>query len=165
MLNRKVVGREFVIALGFVCVALAASLVGAVFYQNSNFRADLSYRDRQISSLQTQLDNYADIANLKKADYWLISRSANEPANAYMAWSFNANYAGYLWVNVESSTTNATYIGVHYESHGVWYDRTESVGSSGAVTFPILPGSIEIRVGNTDPSSGAIQVVTATYVY
>jgi hypothetical protein len=96
------------------------------------------------------------------------SAIVSQPADSYTYWSFNTSnvwYAGYLSVNVSSSTSINTYVQVIYSVHGVNYDNTITVGASGTAVFPVLPASIEVRVGNTDLVNGATETVTITYYY
>jgi len=43
------------------------------------------------------------------------------------------------------------------------YDHSITVEVSGTAVFPVLPGSIKVRVGNTNWFSGATEIVTITY--
>jgi hypothetical protein len=113
----------------------------------------------------TQKNQLQDIVNLAKSTTWVNSQTVSQPANSYSNWTVSASYAGYVSVCVQSSTTDTTYVRVIYSSHGVNYDNQISVGVSGTAVFPILPASIEIRVGNTDLLNGATETVTITYYY
>ena len=161
------------ICIGVLCFALGVAMV--FVYLNYNFL--LQNRDLEISLLKNQLaektsqvDNLNgqvlslnEAVNLKKAEYWLVSETVNQPANSFSSWNFTAKYAGYLWVNVQSSTSTETYIQVNYSAYGVTYINRVNVGSHGSSTFPILPSQIQIIVGNSNLINGATEVVTATY--
>jgi len=140
MSEKKVVGRNVAIALGIICVILAVGLVVAIA-------------------------NYNSIINLKKSTVWIDRQTVSQPAGSYTYWRFYAPYAGYVSVRVHSSTTDNTYVRVIWSSHGVNYDHSITVGVSGTAVFPVLPGSIEIRVGNLNLFSGATETVTITYHY
>ena len=151
MSEKKVVSRTLAIALGIICVILAVGLVGAI---------------AQITSLQNQISDLTSIVNLAKSTVWVNNQIVNQPHNSYTFWTFSASYAGYVSVNVQTSTTDKTYVQVIYSSHGVSYNNQIGVGTGGKVVFPILPSSsIEIRVGNTNWISGATETVTITYYY
>jgi hypothetical protein len=47
-------------------------------------------------------------------------------------------YAGYISVNVTSSTTNTTYVEAIYYAHGISYDNTINVGTNGTAIFPVI---------------------------
>jgi hypothetical protein len=174
---KKMVSRSVAIGLGIVCIILAVSLIGAVSFYKS-----------QASSLNSKVSDLTEIANLDKSTTWVNDTTVTQTANNYTSWSFSARYAGYVSVNVQSSTTNNTYARVIYSAYGVDYDNTITVGTSGTATFPVLPafimymtpsiiGSIltpsinaigyfiEIRVGNTNLVNGATENVTITYYY
>ena len=74
------------------------------------------------------------------------------------------NFAGFVSVAVQSSS-NTTYVEVVYSSYGVNYDNSVTVGTSGTAAFPVLPGTIEIRVGNTETVDSVNATITALYNY
>jgi hypothetical protein len=165
---KKMVSRSVAIGLGIVCIILAVSLIGAVSLYKS-----------QTASLNSEVSDLTEIANLDKYTTWVNDTTVTQTANNYTSWSFSARYAGYFSVNVQSSTTNNTYARAIYSSYGVDYDNTITVGTSGTATFPVLPAVlrymtsstnarsyfIEIRVGNTNLVNGATENVTITYYY
>jgi hypothetical protein len=99
------------------------------------------------------------------------------PSGGIISTSWSINYAGVLKVDVQSSTTNNTYVRVTYSwynpqfsvaiySWGIHYDNQIDVGTIGTASFPVLPtNDIEIRVGNTNSVGNATETVTITYYY
>jgi hypothetical protein len=89
----------------------------------------------------------------------------SQQAGSYTSWSRSASYAGYVSIQVSSSTSN-TYVNVMYSSYGVNYNSQTNVGTSGIAYFPILPSSnITIAVGNGLTVGNANETVTVTYYY
>ena len=132
----------------------------------SSLNSQIASKDSQISSLQNQVNDLNDIVNLAKSTVWASNSAVNQPASSYTYWTRSATYAGYVSVNVQTSTTTNTYVRVIYSSHGVSYDQQKGVGSGGTAVFPLLPSSsIEIRVGNTNLLNGASETVSITYYY
>jgi hypothetical protein len=171
MSEKKVVSRSVAIALGIMCVVLLILLVGNIMTfssQISDLKNQISTNNSQISSLNSRVSDLTDIVNLAKSTIWVNRQTISQPAGSYTHWTpaFSASYAGYVSVQVHTSTTSKTYVQVIYSSHGVDYDQQITVGASGTAVFPVLPSSaIEIRVGNTNLTSGATQTVTITYYY
>ena len=60
---------------------------------------------------------------------------------SYTTWSESAGYAGYVSINVTSSTTSNTYTEVIYSANGVNYNVQTNVGVNGTAYFPVLPTS------------------------
>ncbi len=183
-------GRTVVITLGIICIVLAVGLVGAVVNYTSiisgkdntiaskdseiaNKNSQIADKDNtisslnsQISSLQSQVNDLNNTVNLAKFTVWASNEAVNQPAGSYVHWTRSASYAGYVSVNVQTSTTTNTYVRVIYSSHGVSYDNQIGVGTGGTAVFPILPASsIEIRVGNSNWFDGASETVSITYYY
>jgi hypothetical protein len=105
------------------------------------------------------------ITTLSKSTEWVASQTVSQPQSSYSYWTFYAQYAGYIVVTVQSSTTTNTYVEVIYASHGVSYDNRVVIGTTGTPAFPVLPTWVQIRVGNTNYVNGATETVTITYWY
>jgi uncharacterized coiled-coil protein SlyX len=119
-----------------------------------------------ITSLQSQMNNLTNIVNLANSTVWVNDQTISQPHESSTSWTESANYAGYISINVLSSTTNSTYAHVVYSADGVNYDNPISVGTNGTAYFPVLPSSnITVEVGNKNPVNGATETVTITYYY
>jgi hypothetical protein len=184
MSEKKVVGRGVAVGLGIICILLAVGLVGVFAYysmtlnnknsayddyvsSHSHSNSDYNSLNSQKTNLQNQVNDLNDILNMAKSATWANSETVNQPAGGYYAWGRSpVDYAGYLSVWVQTSTTTNTYVRVIWSSHGIYYDQQIGVGSSGTAVFPVLPASsIEIRVGNSNWINGATETVTITYHY
>jgi TolA-binding protein len=133
--------------------------------QIASLQSQISYLNSQVTSLQNQISNLNAILNLQDSTIWVNSQTISQPASSYSELGATADYAGYVWVNVQSSTTTNTYVEVIWSAYGVSYDNTITVGTSGTACFPILPTWIEVRIGNTNLVNGASETVTITYYY
>ncbi len=197
--NGKVVDRNIALALGVVCIILAAGLAAAVAngtvfdstnmsdLENqvaeqtttiSNLNAKVTILQNQLNTLnssvsdyETQLaeltdenSNYASILALNDSAIILDSQSFTQDANTTtILWNDTLGYAGYVEVKVQSSS-NSTYINAAYTYAGLNYNQTITVGVDGTAYFPILPGTIDIQLGNisNEANNGT---VTLTYYY
>jgi len=145
-------------------VAALQNLVSRyVRYFNESYSNASDY-DSEIASLNAQIAVLNNYLNLNASDYMLNSQAVSQEANNYTSFSFDTPIAGYVIVNVQSSSSTA-YVEVLYSAFGVNYDDSQNVGTSGTAAFPLLPGTIEIRIGNTDTSGTVTGTVTATYYY
>jgi predicted PurR-regulated permease PerM len=167
MSEKKMVRGSVAIALVIICISLAVVLIGAVSFYTS-----------QISSLNSKVSDLTAIANLEKSTVWVNDTTVTQTASNYTSWFFSASYAGYVSVDVQSSTTNNTYVRVIYSSYAINYDNTVTVGTSGTAAFPVsiyqflvfplptkLSTNVEIRVGNTNTAGNATETITITYYY
>jgi hypothetical protein len=162
MSEEKMVSRNVAFALGIVCVLVIVGLGGGMaYYVSVHHHTDSDYDS--FISWNTYLNN---VVNLNNSGVWESNRTVDEPAGAYGSFTYSPNYAGYISVNVESSTSHDTYVEVIYSAYGVNYDnRTHTGFSSGIFVYPVLPtSSLEVRVGNFD-TVGATEIVTITYYY
>ncbi len=159
------------IVLGIICIVLFVVLVRTVTtYESmvSNRIADWNQQKAdyvtQISDLQSQVSKLTRTGTLQE-DALLVDReTVSQPANSYSNWYFNPAYAGYIMVDVTSSTNN-TYVAMIWSTLGVNYNEQITLGSHGIARFPVLPTMVELRVGNTDLSGEATENVTVIDVY
>jgi hypothetical protein len=142
------------------------SLIYVLNTQVHDTAIELTTANTQITSLQNQINALNDIGNLSISTIWINNQTINQPAGSYTTFSKSASYAGYVSIQISSSTTSSTYANVTYSSHGVNYNSQTNVGISGIAYFPILPSpNIIIAVGNGLINGNATENVTVTYYY
>ena len=147
--------------------------------QNNQLQTSLNGNISQVISLQNQVSNLSNITNLANSTIWLNGQTVTQPpappftwGYSMDSWTYTVNYAGYVVVNVITSATIPIYVHVFWnfhDSHGVLYDDWFTVNSNGNnegdAAFAVLPGIIEISVGNGNPQIGSTEIVTITYHY
>jgi hypothetical protein len=164
--KKKTVNRNIAIALGVTCVILVGLLAFSVYQGLSD---------------SAQITNLSNIVSLRASSVWANSYNVTQPSlrysssssPAYSLLTYNASYAGYITVNVQSSSKPNIYVQVLYTTtYGINYDSTVSfngVTLPSQAVFPVVPASIQIRVGNSVSGSNAPQtvteIVTVTYYY
>ncbi|MCL1970296.1 MAG: hypothetical protein FWF66_02400 [Candidatus Bathyarchaeota archaeon] len=83
----------------------------------------------------------------------------------------NCEYAGYIFVRIDSSTTRNNYATVTYTSkagssaHIVRYEERTNLFQGDYACFPVLPGEVTINIGNSEWYSDVTQTVTIEYWY
>jgi hypothetical protein len=152
---KKMVRRSVAVALGIICVILIAGL-GLVISYNT-----MAINDRD------------EIVKLTKSTVWVDNQTVIQPQDSWTNWTFKADYAGYISVQVYNSTVFPS-AKVVYSYQGINYDEQKE-GATEA--FPVMPSNIEIRVGNAphitfyDAKTGlpivltVNETVTITYYY
>jgi hypothetical protein len=135
--------------------------------QNAISQLSLNQSDMEseIAYLNNMTANLINMTQLRVYGLLVYNQAVNQAADANTTIFTNAiYYAGYVSVAVQSNSTK-TYVELAYSSYGVNYDNNVTVGTSGTAAFPVLPGSVEIRVGNTEAVDSVTATVTATYYY
>jgi hypothetical protein len=141
------------------------SLIYVYSTESHDLAVNLTTANNQIASLQNQIDAFNAIGNLTVSTVWVNNQTVTQAAGNFTVWSESASYAGYVTIQV-SSSTSSTYANVTYSSHGVNYNTQTNVGTNGIAYFPVLPSSnIKVTVGNTLTSGTATENVTVTYYY
>jgi hypothetical protein len=131
----------------------------------NNSDSQMATLDSQISDLNSQISDLLNYLNLNASGTIPLDQAITvNPGANITIWSDVVPYAGYISVNVQSSSSS-TYVQMLYSSYGVNYNDTVTVGKSGTATFPVLPGTVEMKVGNTDTVDSDNATATATYYY
>jgi len=142
------------------------SLLYVLNTDNHDLSVELTTANNQIASLQNQVNALNAIGNLSVSTVWVNNQTVSQHAGSYTTWSESASYAGYVSIQVSSSTASITYANVTYSSHGVSYNTQTNVGIAGIAYFPVLPSSnIILAVGNGLSTGNATETVTITYYY
>lgn len=145
------------------------STINNLSVQIIDLENQLEQANNAMASLQGNYDDtiqsYIRIITLQASGLLIngagFSQNANESTQMFFS---PLEYAGYIAVNVVSNSST-TYIQVIYDSFGVNFNQQISVGESGVASFPILPGIVEILVGNEEIASSVAGTVTINYVY
>lgn len=177
MSEKKVVSRNVAITLGIICTILIVGLVGAIASYTSIISGKddtIASKDSQISSLNSQIiylnskvSDLTDTVNLGKSTVWVNNQIINQSVWGYTyVKTFSTSYAGYISVDVLSSTPTNKYVEVIWSAYGISYDSGHiTVGTNGTAYFPMMPSSnIIITIGNT-VLLNATETVTITYYY
>lgn len=209
--SKKVVSRTTAIALGVVCVLLAAGLATTLVLYTpmvSKLQSQLADQDKtvdslnlqvsmltdqvssltaQVTSLQNSLSqsvsrsdvqnltaeynqailDYEALLSLSKSGYLvqatLLTQQAGETT---LVWNEDLHYAGYVVVQVESNSTT-TYGEVAYTlpASEELFEYNVTLGNSGMTVFPVLPGPVQIGVGNNELVDSVNATVSAVYYY
>lgn len=175
MNSSKTVSRNLAIVLAIIIAILLASLIGTIVYYsnlNRSLSSNAGASSQEISTLQSQIaelnqkiNTLTNIVNLQEQTTLVNQQTISQPAGSYDYWNFQLQYAGYIVVYVYSSTTTNTYVEVVWNYNGINYDQSITVGASGSAAFPVLPTTVQVRVGNTNIFNGATETVSIVYVY
>jgi hypothetical protein len=135
--------------------------------QYSSLQSSYNSLHSQYQDLQSSYANLQSIANLQRTTTWVNAQTVSEGPGGYYYWSFSAPYAGYVTVTVSSSTTSNTWVEIRgVSSNGIGYDTGEiPIVSGGTVSYPVLPGTVYVEVGNNNLVNGATETVAITYTY
>jgi Axonemal dynein light chain. len=133
--------------------------------QNAELNQEINSLQSNINALNQKINTLTNIVNLQEQTTLVDQQTISQPAGSYTYWNFQLQYAGYIVVYVYSSTTTNTYVEVVWSYNGINYDQSITVGASGNAAFPVLPTTVQVRVGNTNIFNGATETVSIVYVY
>ena len=199
-----------VIALGIICIILAASLivVFAVYLpkaNNSDLQEQLAEKDNTIQELQDKLSlklnatqyvlqiayleqslvalndtltsknaelsstydsmfQLQQIVQLTASELMYQNSFIQDPNATTTVDNYQIGYAGYVVVQA-TATANTTYAEALYSFQGANIDYKQTLGTSGTAILPVLPGTVEIRIGNVNQTSTNSVNAIITYYY
>ncbi len=145
---------------------LQASAPNVTLYvmQITSLEQQLSALNNTISALNDNMTNYRSIALMSNSTVLLPQQQATVKSNnSTDAYADSVPYAGFIKVQV-TSTSTVTFVETAYSNFGVNFDQNITVGNSGTAAFPVLPGNIEVKLGNPDTIDASV-TVTITYYY
>jgi uncharacterized coiled-coil protein SlyX len=147
-------------------VSSLKSQISSLTYLVANYSDHLNQSYSEIDSLNSQIASYYSIIYLNESGYLFENETLTQNANTSTVIYTNIiEYAGYVCVDIEESSSNTTYVQLFYSFYEVNYDHNVTVGTTGTAAFPVLPGQIEIIVGNTEPVDDVTVTATAFYYY
>ena len=114
-----------------------------------NYVSNHSYTNTQYNIVKDDRDLLFDIVNLQKSQVLLDNQQIIPQEGYFIYWNFEIQYAGYLQVKLETSNSTNNYVEVVYSSHGVEYDELQPIIAGGSAYFPVLPSTVQIRIGTT----------------
>jgi hypothetical protein len=141
----------------------AAPNISTYTAQIATLQSQIAQYNASLSSIGTEYQDLQKIADL--AIYGnLYSDNFNQDLNATTTlWSGSIEYAGYVVVEGTSNVTSAYVQVTNVFSSTYTLASNQTLGTSGIVVFAVLPGTLEVKVGNLNE---AAQVnATAVYYY
>lgn len=149
--------------------AQIATLTAQVSSQSGqNSTSNDAILQHKIDQLEAQIDSLNNVLYLNVTGILVSNQQFTMDANTNATLWDQTNepliFPGYVTVQVTSSS-NTTFVELAYASHGATYDNIVKVGANGQATFPVLPGSITISLGNTEINATVTGTVTVTYIY
>jgi hypothetical protein len=133
--------------------------------QIANLNQQLAYLNDSYTAARSDAASFNSIIQLQESgilsDSPSIAQAANSTTNL---WNDQLDYAGYVVVQATASA-NTTFAEVIYSYTGTNFDYTQTIGTSGSAVFPVLPGIVQVNIGNTNQSSTNTIAATATYFY
>jgi uncharacterized coiled-coil protein SlyX len=145
-------------------VAALQSTLGQVANEITTKDSQIAALNSTVASYNSAILDYREILSLQASGLLYNQEITQDASNYTVIWNNPVEYAGYVTVVVQSSS-NTTYVEPLYSSYGVNFDYNMTVGTSGTAAFPVLPGLVEIRVGNTELAGTITAAITATYFY
>lgn len=127
--------------------------------------AQIANLQQELSDANTTITSANNIISMN-ANQTLVSQQTITEDNGTFTDAFNneVTFAGYILVQA-NSTSNTTYIDTTY-SNWIYFNQNVTIGASGTAAFPVLPGTVEVIIGNTDQNENVNNsTVTITYFY
>jgi hypothetical protein len=138
----------------------------------TTYQAQITSLNQQITNLNATLTAaYEDMVSLQSALNLALSSviytdSFSQDANTTtVVWVGTMVYAGYVAI-VAEATANTTYAEIIYSlGENYYFNYNQTIGTSGTAIFPVLPGDVQISIGNINQTEANNVSATITYCY
>ena len=100
--------------------------------------------------------------NCKLQEHYTISNFIQEANSTTTVWNDQLDYAGYVVVQA-TATANTTYAEVIYSYSETNFNYNQTLGTSGTALFPVLPGTVTVKIGNINQTDANNVTATVTY--
>ena len=145
--------------------AEVASLQAQVSQSSNSSSSQISALNEQIATLNSQIEGYYNIATMNASETLVSQQTLIQDANSTTAvFSSLIYYPGYIGIQATASA-NTTFVEVDYNYGGSYFAYNKTIGVSGTAMFPVLPGELQIIVGNINQIDQNNATVTASYFY
>ena len=160
--------------------ALISSLqtqIGSLQYQlaqapnATTYQAQIANLNQQITILNDTLTSaYASIVSMQRAlnlelTALLFDDSFTQDANATTeVWTNIVETAGYITIEAQA-TANTTYAEILFVMGETNFNYNQTIGTSGTAIFPVLPGTVQIKIGNINQATSNNVNATIRYYY
>jgi cell division protein FtsB len=166
-LNAQIAQKDQSITALNAQITALSSQVNSLNSQNPT--SDQTSMQNEINGLNAQIQSLYNVIYMN-ASATLVSAQTFTvgPNTTIVVWDQPDTpllYAGYVTVQVQSSSSNTTFVEMAYDSFGVLYDNVVTIGNEGTVSFPVVPGPVTIVLGNTELNSAVTGTVAASYHY
>ena len=148
-------------------LASAGNTSGSQVYINqiANLNQQLASLNDSYTAARSDAYSFSSIIQLQESgilyDTSAITQAANSTTNL---WNDELDYAGYVVVQA-TATANTKYAEVIYSYSGANFDYTQTIGTSGNAVIPVLPGIVQVNIGNINQNDTNTITATATYFY
>jgi hypothetical protein len=132
--------------------------------QNSSMVKELSDLNYSLTTAYEEVTELQQIVQLNASGSLYENSLTQDPNATTTLWNDQLAYAGYVVVQATASA-NTTYAQATYSHSGYNFDYNQTLGTSGTVAFPVLPGAVEIRIGNINQTNSNSVTATVTYYY
>jgi hypothetical protein len=137
----------------------------AYIAQISQLNQEILYLNDSLTSAASDASYVNSIIQLQEAGLLLDTTTITQDANSTTTlWNDQLDYAGYVVVQASANATS-TYAQAIYSYSGYNFNLNQTIGTSGTALFPILPGTVEIDIGNMNETGPNTFTATATYYY
>ena len=137
----------------------------AYINQIAQLNQELLALNDSYTQAQSDAFQFYNIIQMQESGSLYDTQTFTQDANSTTTlWNDQLDYAGYVVVQASANATT-TYAQAIYSYQGTNFNLNQTIGTSGTTLFPILPGPIQINVGNINQTSANTVTATVTYYY
>ncbi len=132
--------------------------------QIANLNSQLSSLNSTLANLNSQYITLQDIVELQKTAALFDDTFEQDVNTTTTIYADSLQYAGYIEV-VATSNSSQTYAQLTYVFAERTFSFNQTLAKSGTALFAVLPGAVELKIGNVGQADAVAVNATATYYY
>ncbi len=132
--------------------------------QISSLKSQINDLNDTLTSLNSEYTDLTDIVQLSKEGTLFSDGFSQEVNTTSTIYTGTLKYAGYIVVEATSNTTS-TYAQITYTFSEHTFSYNQTLGKDGTALFAMLPGAVELKIGNVGEADANGVNATAVYHY
>jgi hypothetical protein len=145
--------------------SVSSSNANSLYIKNMELSSAIDNLTYSNTELSNNIEKLSKIINLTEENLSMYRQEIMQPGLSYTHLpQIHITYAGYVMVNVSSSSDSKMYVSASWSNGMISYHNNLTVYGSNEVYFPVLPSNLSIIIGNMNSNETA-ESVTVTYKY
>jgi len=132
--------------------------------QIANLNQQIDTLNASYTGVIAEYTNMLKIVQMRASGIMYDSSFTQNANDQTILYEDAVDYAGFVVV-VAIANATSTYAKVQYSYGEFNFDYNQTLGTSGTAAFPILPGNVQLLIGNVNETNSNTVTATATFYF
>lgn len=140
-----------------------ANTVATYIAQIANLNQQIDAYNATFADLNSEYSNLLQIVQMRSSGIMYSGEFTQDANTTSILYDNPVDYAGLVVVQATASL-NSTYAQVLYTFGDYNFNFNQTLGTSGTAAFPIMPGAVQLLIGNMESTGNSVNA-TATFYF